>query len=248
MTIADINVLARRLSDSDTVSYTAANLLIDVNNAYEEIVGKLIIATSGGNWHFGDSNFTSLPTGLFTLVNSQEGYQLTGNGATGINVTTPLIDFLGVSVKDNNGNWNVLKPITLSGLLEQGIDPAEHFDTDGLPQYYEKREDFLVLYPAPDNGVSVTLSSGLKVFFQRSASVFTSAEVTTGTKVPGFASPYHQLLAYKSALVQCSMFKKDRVPMLISEIGRMEKELLEFYCQKGDDIRKIITNAGISFR
>ena len=247
MNISQINTLARRLSESDTASYSDANLLVDVNNAYEEIVGELIIESAGGNWHFGDSNFTSLPTGLFTLVNSQAEYQLTGNGTTGINTTTPLLNFLGASVKDEDGNWNVLKPITLWELLENGIDPVEYFKTDGRPQYYEKREDFLVLYPAPDNGVSVTLVSGLKVFFQRTASVFTSAEVTTGTKIPGFASPYHPLLAYKAALVQCSMYKSERVPILMSEINRMKNDLLLFYAYKEQDMRKVMTMRRIQY-
>lgn len=239
--------MARRLSESDTTSYSASNLLVDINNAYEEIVGKLIVASSGGKWHFGDSNFTSLPTGLFTLVNSQAEYQLTGNGTTGINTTTPLLNFLGCSIKDENGDWNVLKPITLWELLESGTDPVHYFETDGRPQYYEKREDFLILYPAPDNGVSVTLTSGLKVFFQRTASVFTSAEVTTGTKTPGFASPFHSLLAYKAALVQCSMYKPERIPVLMAEINRMEKELIKFYSCKEEDTRNIMTMKRINY-
>ena len=248
MTIADINSTARRLADADTTSWTAANLLIDINSAYEEIAGKLITLTAGGDWHFGDSNFTSLPTGLFTLVNSQEAYQLTGNGSTGINTTTPLLNVLGVSVKDNSGKWNVLKPIALWELLEQGVDPAEFFSTDGMPQYYEKREDFLILYPAPDNAVKVTLTSGLKVFFQRTASLFTSGEVSTGTKQPGFASPFHRLLAYKAALVQCSLYKPERVPMLLREIEKLEKDMESFYAKKDVDVDKRITTAPVSFR
>lgn len=247
MTISDIQKWARFKSDTDTSSYPDDKLLIAENNAYEEIVGKLIILTSGGGWHFGDSNYTALPTGLFTLVNSQETYQLTGNGTTGIDTTTPLIDLQGVSVKDNSGIWHVLEPITLWSLLEQGIDPAEHFKTDGRPQYYEKREDFLILYPAPDNGVTVTLASGLKVFFQRTASLFTAAQVTTGTKTPGFASPFHSLISLKAALAYCLNYKPDRAQGLMIEIAQLEKEMIEFYAQKGDDKRQMMTMEAVIY-
>lgn len=246
-TIADINLEARALVDADSTSLTDATLLRRVNMAYEQVVGELIAANT--NCNFGDSNFTSLPTGLFTLVNSQEAYQLTGNGTTGINTTTPLLTFLGASVKDVNGLWQVLKPFNLNELLEQGIDPVEFEKSDGLPIYYEIREDFIVLYPAPDNGVSVTLTSGLKVFFQRTASIFTSGEVSTGTKTPGFASPYHMILAYMAALPYAMSFKKDRVPMIVNEIARMKKELLTFYAFKfRDEGRSILSNSKINFR
>jgi hypothetical protein len=247
MNIANINAEIRTLVDADTTSLTDAVLLRRVNDSYEEIVGKLIVQTAGGKWHFGDSNFTALPTGLFTLVNSQEGYQLTGDGTTGINTTTPLLTFLGASVKTAAGLWSVLQPITLWELLASGTDPVEYFKTDGMPQYYEKREDFLILYPAPDNGVLVTLASGLKVFFQRTAAIFTAAEVTTGTKAPGFASPYHMLLVYKAALPYAVSYKPARVPFFVSEITRLEKDLLEFYSRRGTDERTTMKTKPISF-
>ena len=253
MTIADINTLARFLTDTDTTSLSAANLLILINNAYERLVGKMIQETMNG-WKFGDSNFTALPTGLFTLVNSQETYQLMGDqvgSGTGIAVTSattqPLLTVLGVSVRNNSGTWIPLQPIQLSDILKQGIDPAEYFETDGLPTYYEKREDFLVLYPAPDNGVSVTLASGLKVFFQRTADVFTSAEVTTGTKVPGFPTPYHDVLSYMAAYEYAIARALPTTNSLGSEAQRKEKELLNFMARRNPDERKVMTGARIRF-
>ncbi len=247
MTIADINTLARYLVDADTTSLTAAQLLIFVNQAYEEIAGKLIALDT--NWLWGDTNFTANPTGLFTLVNSQEQYQLAGNAtSTGISTTTPLLTFLGASVKDSGGIWRTLEHISLWDLFEQGIDPVEHFKTDGLPRYYELREDFLILYPAPDNAVTVTLTSGLKVFYQRSADLFTTAQVTTGTKVPGFASPYHPLISYKAALPYALKFKPDRVPIIMNEVNRLEKDMLNFYTKRDKSERPQMTMRPIQHR
>ena len=252
MTITNIINEARDLVDADASSYPATavtdSLLRRINTAYEEVVGKLITISYRG-WLFGDSNYTALPTGLFTLVNSQEGYQLTGNGTTGIDITTPLLNFLGVSVKDNAGLWHTLSPISFFyDIHGAGSDPVEYYKTDGLPAYYEKREDFLILYPAPDNGVSVTLSSGLKVFFQRGASTFTAAEVVTGTKQPGFALPYHSILSYKAALPYAMSYKKDRVPMIMAEINRLEREMEKFYAQRPQDEKRVMTMRPISYK
>lgn len=231
------------LCDTDSNSYTTASKTRRVNTALEEIEGKLIVVTAGDKWHFGDSNFTSLPTGLKTMTNSTEAYQLAGDqSTTGIDTTNPLLTFLGASVKDNSGIWHVLQPISLwKDLLNENIDPAEHFKTDGRPQYYELREDFIVLYPAPDNAVTVTLTNGLKVFYQRRASKFVATDTT---KEPGFASPYHVLLAYKASLPHCSVYKKERVPFLLSEITRLEKEMFDFYGQRVQDEGPKMMKAG----
>lgn len=230
-TIADINAEARALVDADTVSLTDAVLLRRVNQALEETIGKLIALDQTQIW--GDSNFTSLPTGLVTMTNSNEIYQLSGNQtSTGVDTTNPLLNFLGASVKTKDGIWLPLLHISLWELFEHNADPVEFFKTDGLPQYYEVREDFIVLYPAPDNGVSVTLTSGLKIFYERRPSLYTSAQVTTGTKEPGFNPLYHYLLSYKMALPYAVSYKKDRVPMLMSEIKRMETELLDVESKK----------------
>ena len=231
------------LCDSDSSSYTLKSKVRRINVAYEDVAAKLIIASAGGKWHFGDSNYSSTPTGLQTMTNSTAEYQLMGDligaSGSGLDKTTPLLTFLGASVLDNGGTWHVLKPISLwKDMLSQGIDPVENFKTDGLPQYYELREDFIILYPAPDNGVSVTLTNGLKVFFQRSAELFTTSDTT---KQPGFASPYHILLAYKAALPYCMTYKKDRVPLILNEIRRLEDELLTFYSHRALDEQNTIT-------
>ena len=116
-----------------------------------------------------------------------------------------------------------------------------------MPIYYDKQGSSILLYPAPDNGASVTLAAGLKVYFQRTASIFTSAEVTTGTKVPGFASPYHMILAYMAALPYAISYKKDRVPVILNEIRRLEEDLTDHYSRREKDRRKVITTRGISF-
>jgi hypothetical protein len=225
MNIADINAETRAIVDADSLSYPDALLLRRVNAAYEEIVAKLI--ANNGGWEFGDSNYSALPTGLQTLVANQKEYAFDSTQLT----------ILRVEVKDINGIWQLLSPIS-----EKEVDYAlpEYYKDSALPQVYDKRENFLILYPSP-SAVTTTLTNGLKVYFQRTADIFTSAQVALGVKVPGFASPYHILICYKAALPYALSYKPQRVQMIISEITRLEREMINLNGKKSKDESNIMT-------
>ena len=72
MTIADINTKARNLVDADTSSWTAANLLIDINIAYENVVTEIL--KNDNTWEFDDANYTTFPILTADLVNAQNDY------------------------------------------------------------------------------------------------------------------------------------------------------------------------------
>src|SRR3990167_2052855 len=230
--ISQINRKARRLVDADTTSYIAADLLDEVNDAYEETTGTII--GCDGLWQFDYTNFTDFPVGTTTIVNSQNDYSF----------DISMLEVERVEIKDASGIWHQLNPVDKSQIGE-AID--EFYKTDGLPLYYDKQGASILLYHAPATG-SVTLAAGLKVYFQRTAAIFTSAEVTTGTKKPGFASPHHYLLSYKAALPYALSYKKDRVSMLISEIARREKKLIEHYSRREKDRRKVMNTSGVNSR
>ena len=232
MNIADINQEARDLVDADTTSYPAPMLLRRVNQAYGETVGKIIALD--GTWEFDDQNFTDLPIATTTLVAGQSDYSF----------NSAQLEVLKVEVKDNSGDYQAVDPIDIREVREP-LD--ELYDVDGLPSVYDKRYSSIFLYPAPAAG-SVTLVAGLRVYFQRTADLFTAAQVTTGTKEPGFASPWHQIIAYKAALPYAQAYKKDRVNFLVSEINRMETELLNHYARREKDVRKVLGMSGISFQ
>ena len=249
MTIADINTLARFLTNTTSADFTDANLLILINNAYERIVGNIISQTMGGKWIFGDSNFSALPTATTNLVNAQALYQLAGDGSsTGINTTHQLLNVLGVEVLDVDGNYYKLDLITLAEIYKRGSTPSEFEETDGRPIYYELREDFAKLYPAPDDGVSVTLAAGLKVLFQRTAALFTSAEVTTGTKEPGFPSPWHDMLAYDAAYQYAVANGLPNANQIKSEFLQKESDLEDFITRRSVDDRPQLSNKRIDSR
>lgn len=232
MTISDLNAEIRSLCDADSNSYQAADLLRRVNNSLETLVALIINAD--GTWQFDDTNYTTNPVGTGTLVASQSAYTFADE----------FLDVETVKVKDAGGTWHIIQPIDQN----QTDEPLENLLTpDGMPLYYDKNGDTIRLYPAPSS-TAVTLTAGLKVEFKRTADLFTSGQVTTGTKVPGIASPYHQLIAYMAALPYCMSYKKDRVPLFEKKIQEMTADMIRFYSRREKDVRKIMTMGAIYHR
>lgn len=232
MTISDIVEEIYNLSDTDSTSYPAAKMLRRINASYEKVVGRIML--QDGNWEFDDTNFTDFPRGKADLVAAQKDY--------GFDSSHLAIE--SVQVLDSNGKYYYLRPISKA---DYSIPLDEYFETDGLPLYYDKDGKSVLIYPGPAAG-DVTTTDGLLVHFRRTASVFTSGEVTTGTKSPGFASPYHMIIAYESALVFCITYKPERVARLKAEVQELWKGLLDFYAKRAKDEKTVMTNRGISSR
>ena len=141
MTILDINTKARFLCSATTTSYTAAQLLIDINNAYEEVIGWILGAD--GKWQFDDNNFTTFPEATTTLVEGQKDYSF----------DVAHLEVLRVQVKNTAGAWFTLNPIDRQDYHE----PLEEvFRNDGTPVKYDKDGSSIVLYPGPAS-TNVTL-------------------------------------------------------------------------------------------
>src|SRR3990167_997231 len=223
MTINDIQAEIRSLTDSDSTSYTNADLLRRINAAYEQIVALIILAD--GKWQFDDSSYTTFPIGTYTLVNSQSKYSFNDK----------FLQLEEVQIMNVDGKYEIIKPIDQKQADE--YQPlSEQYSTDGKPFLYDKvADDTKELFPATENGVSVTLAAGLKIKFKRTADLYTSAQVTTGTKEPGFASPFHIILAYMAALPYAQSYKPNRVPLLEKKIDDMKKELIKHYGRRSRD-------------
>ena len=231
MTIADLNTFTRFLCDADTTSYTAANLLITVNNALEVITGKLI--NSDGNWQFDDTNYTDLPIGTGNLVSGQSSYTF----------SSEYLDILEVMILTTGGIYQRITPFDPSEMnmsWDEWVNSSTGTIPNGFPQYYDKVGDSIRLDRSP-TATHATLTAGLKVRFKRTADLFTADQVTTGTKVPGIASPYHQLIAYMAAIPYCMSYKKDRVALYEKKVDEMTRDMIEFYARRAKDERPVMS-------
>jgi hypothetical protein len=218
MNYSEIKLEIDDICDSTDTSFPVATKLRRVNSALEEIVGEIIEVN--GDFQFDDSNFTDLPEGVADLVSGQQDFSF--------DVT--FLDIIGVSVKDLSGNYQKLKPIDQR---DMDVDPSQFNSTPGMPVYYDKKGGSVYFYPKPLTG-QVTLSEGLKVFFQRTAHLFELADTTA---VPGFISTYHRILPLKASLSYNRKYHADRVPSMLSEIAELKAGLLSRYSKRAKDER-----------
>jgi len=225
MTIAEINSEARDLCDADTTSYPTATLLRRVNSAIETLVSNIIQVCR--DFPFDDENFANIAEGTIDLE----------EGVSKYTITDRFLTVLEMKVKDTAGVYSIVKPVSQtedSDIVETGEA------TSGLPNEYRAVGRTFFLRPAPTAG-DVTLTAGLLFKYTRTSYQITSADVTTGTLVPGIATPWHITIAKIAALPYCKLYKKDRVPQLERDIYTETQECIKFSANRLKDKRHRFT-------
>lgn len=188
-----------------------------INRAMDKVT--TLILSSDGRWEFDDTNYTDLPIGVATLVNGQQDYSL----------SVTHLRVLRVEIMDQNGDYYKIDPFDLQDITRQGM--TEFMNGAGSPRFYDIQGGSIFLYPKPQTGY-VTFLAGIKIYFQRDSTYFTTADTT---KEPGFAQMFHRLVSrwatYDYALARQLPIKKD----LRDEITVLEQQLTDFYATRDPD-------------
>lgn len=202
-----------------------ANLLATFTRYINEALNRVVnlIMTADGRWKFDDTNNTDFPiatTDLVTTLGSeQQDYAF--------DIT--MLRILRIEVLDNTGAWHKLNPIDENDIYDQSL--TDFLKTPGLPTYYDKQGASIFLYPKP-LATSVTSTAGLKVWFQRPPSYFVTSDTT---KVPGFNSMYHRLVALIASR-DYAMFKGlSNTKALSDKVSQDEDSLVENYALRNKD-------------
>lgn len=228
MTISDVVSRVYFLTGTNVNSFPAADMLISINTAYNRVAS--LIDKNDARWQWDDLNNTDLPIATTSLVSGQQDYSLATSHLT--------IDR--IEIKDSAGNWTELSQIDQQ-MLKGGRKTAllAYRNVTGLPLEYDVVGASVFLYPIPN----YSLASSLKIYFTRGPAEFTSAEVTAGTKSPGFNSLFHDLIplwvAYDYLVV--------KIPQLATSVMNAillkEKSIEEFYGQRDRDTRARMTTS-----
>jgi len=200
----------------------------DINNAMDEIFA--LIFKTGGTWQFDDSNHTKYPI-ITTAINAgQRDYAFTTDEQGNL-----VLDIYKVMIKNEEGVFVEIYPVDQQSAnnANYNVDSfSDGLDTEGVPVRYDKTSNGIFLDPVP----SYTEAVGLKVFINREASYFTSADTT---KKAGFSGLFHYLLvlipAYKYARIHLSPSDRDRLKI---DIGEMKAELIKHYGKRERDIKR----------
>ena len=215
------------LVGTDSTSYPTAQKTRNINQWYYKVISWILEAES--TWEWDDSNYTDFPIATATLVASQEDYTLPAATSSG-NAST-FLKLLGISVLDSGGVWHKLRRIDESEM--RGYDIEEVFKTASMPLYYKELGNSVKILPAPSSS-SVTLSSGLKVYFQRTMDEFTAADTT---QQPGFAASFHRILSLGGAYDYALAKSLPQIGALRIEIERLKDELQKHYSSKNKDVK-----------
>lgn len=214
------------------------NLLATFTRLLNEGLNRVtsLILQADGRWQFDDTAFTDYPIATTTLVTTsgseQQDYTF---DITHLRITR-------VEVKDVNGNWKLLEPIDQADIYNQSL--TDFLKTAGLPMYYDKIANSIFLYPKP-LATAVTATNGLKVYFQRPPSYFTSSDTT---KVPGFNSLYHKLIG----LIACREYALDRglaaKDNLTQRVVEGEQDLQDNYSLRNKDEKIQVRVRRVNYR
>jgi len=205
--------------NTDDTSYPIAKKTKDINAWLDRVVSLILLAD--GRWQWDDSNYSDLPIGMSNLVEGQQDYNIAG---------ATFLEVLRVEVMDSNGNYKLLTPIDEHDVTNSAM--SEYYKTDGLPVKYDKKGDSIFLYPKPSSS-AVTLSLGLRVNFQRSASHFV---VEDTTKQPGFNPLFHRILSFGPALDYASKNEMvTKIKIIQPRLDKMEAGLVEAYTVRSKD-------------
>lgn len=189
----------------------------DVNNAYSRVAN--LILRVDGRMQWDDPNHTNAPVADADLVDTQKKYEIFEA------LPTALQDWLQVEkvdILDENDNGVSLKPIDISDITDA---ENEFRDDDGTPEFFDFDGAELKLYPSPD----YNKTDGLAIFFKRSPSYFASTDTT---KVPGFATLYHELLPLWASYWWGVKLGLGYIGGVRNEITTLEAELKNHYTRR----------------
>lgn len=181
-TSLDIVTLAEKKSLSNSVSFPILDKTLYANEG-SKIIWSWIHEAYGG-WSFDDLNQTDFPESTTTLTANQSDYALP--------VDAEFVK--GVSIKNNGSSvWYPLSPVTLEQMQDHNFSESQFLSTASQPKYYRMIGNSIKLYPASN----YTQAASLKLFYDRDLLLFSTTDTT---KVPGWATAFHEALATYMAL------------------------------------------------
>lgn len=200
----------------------------DVNVVGSEVFALIYLLC--GNWQYDDSNYTDLPQATTALESGVSKYLIPETALT----------VQRLEVKDSNGNWSILTPITKEQ-IPVAVD--EFMDTDSIPQYYRILNSTIELFPAPN----YSSTNSLKMYFDRANVDFSPSDTT---KQPGFASFLHNIIPVKAAIKWFD--SKQATHPNLARLLVKEKELVailtQHYSKRFKDKQPVIRRKKESFK
>lgn len=235
MTLSEINTKISQITGATatTDGYPTATRLIDINSWQHKVVSTMIYGSQDES-DFDDQRNTTYPEKTTPLVAGQRDYS--------IPVSEKVVAIKRVDVSwDGGTTWYRAEPID-SNEIPYGIgrnsDTAAQNTLDGnfekTSPKYDTKANAIFLYPRPTQA-DEDAGALVRVQWQREITEFTSAELTTGTVVPGFDSAFHPMLYLGPSLEYCMANNLPQTKNIASMLQDLEARLVRVYGSKQKD-------------
>jgi len=211
----------RSMMRVDSTQWPTYQIVNSCNNYLDTITGYAIGADRRFQWD--DTNHTKLPIGTTDLTATQSDYSfLTDEQGN------PILNLLRIDILDDSGLYRKLDVIDEADI---NIALDEYYETDAKPVAYDKIADNIIrLYPTP----AVSVTAGLKFYFQRAGSYFAATDTT---KEPGVSPLLHRgfvvAAAYDGAL---TLGLQNLQPLSVEMARETEKMKQAFKNRNTDEI------------
>ena len=172
-------------------------------------------------WKFDDTVNSGLPEASQNLSNGTQEYTL----------TTTAINIERVEVLDSGGISYKLQPFDESNIPNVGLPSL--LTGGGAPQFYRLVKRSIFLYPAPATG-SVTMTNGLKIYFNKEVNEFTAASTTAEV---GIGEPGDRLVAYMVAEEYAKTRGIQTFPAIQQARGELEAKFMQNISHRTPDMK-----------
>lgn len=215
----------RQLARVDANMWPTANIANSVNNYLDKVVGYALGADKNFQWD--DTNHTNLPIGTTDLTSGTSDYSfLTDESGNRI------LTLLRIELKDSAGYWRKLNLVDLTTV---NVAMDEYKKTAGVPEEYDKLADNIIrLFPTPN----ITVSAGLKFYFQRSPSYFTASDTS---KEPGVAPGLHRGFVIAAVYDAALALGLPALNGFAIEMQKEETNMINYFASRSHDrTRRIV--------
>ena len=235
MTLGDIATKARAITNTDTTSYTDANLLIDLNIWYQKVVSMILESQDESD--FDDARNTDYAIVTTPLVASQRDYS--------IPVSEKVLKVKRIDISYDGVNYYRAEPID-SGTIEYGDGNATLIDQNfsKTQPRYDIKNNAIFIYPLP-SAADVAASGVIRAEWTRNVTPFTTSDYTSvltdSTVVPGYDDPFHPMLAWGAAYEKAVAATLPQLPLIQNTLQDYEVRLRQHYGKKQLDRRLAFT-------
>lgn len=228
MTFSQIVAQIDKNCKSNSVSYPLADKVVDINLAMSDAL--TLAFEAGGTWQYDDTNQTDYPIITTPLVSGQRDYAFTEDEQGNL-----ILDIYKVMVRISaTGIYQEINPV------DTQTDAAASFydgqNLTGIPQDYDKTANGIFLDPIPN----FNSADGLKIYINREATFFTTADTT---KKPGIDPLCHEYLA----LVPSYKYARNNS---LKNVARLEKDMMLYakriedrYAKREKDVESVMRSA-----